>query len=67
MGFIDTIKVIGMFWKDLAEIVRWLGAKIEQGMTEAQLKKDMEAIVAAFDPDKSASETAGELDDIFKN
>jgi len=67
MGFMAIMKIIFTYLPELISIVKWIKTKTEEGISESQMKKDMKQITEAFHPDKTAQQTAGELNDIFKN
>jgi len=67
MGFWAILTFIFKNWGDFKDITLWMKNKVESGVTQAQIKKDMKGIMDAFDENKPAHQQAGELDDIFKN
>lgn len=67
MGFWAAIKIILKYLPELVSLVKWIGEKTNEGVSEVQLRNDIKAITKAFSPENTAQETAGDLNDIFKN
>ena len=67
MAFFTFIKTFVQFFPDIINMIKWINNKVETGVSQSQIKKDMETITTVFEGDKSAEQKAGELNDVFKN
>lgn len=65
MNFWAIVKLMFKFGPELISFIRLIKSKIEEGVTDAQIKRDMRKITKAFE-NPNRQEAARELDEIFR-